>query len=159
MLWFFEKTNICNFADDNTIYICAKSVNDVIENLQSDLKIALKWFMDNQVMGNSRKFQFMILSKYTINKSIVINNKTIKLSRSMKLLGLAIDNKLNFGIHINNICKVTSTKIKHSRRSRNRLNLSQGKVLYNSFILSQFNYYCLVWIFCSKTLQNKINQI
>ena len=44
MLWFVEKTDICNFADDNTIYSCAKSVNDAIENLQSDLKIALKWF-------------------------------------------------------------------------------------------------------------------
>ena len=25
--------------------------------------------------------------------------------------------------------------------------------------MSQFNYYCLVWMFCSKTLQNKINKI
>ena len=24
---------------------------------------------------------------------------------------------------------------------------------------SQFNYCCLVWMFCNKTLQNKINQI
>ena len=36
MLWFVEKTDICNFADDNTIYSCAKSVNNVIENLQSE---------------------------------------------------------------------------------------------------------------------------
>ena len=38
MLWFVEKTDICNFADENTIHSRAKSVNDVIENLQSDLK-------------------------------------------------------------------------------------------------------------------------
>ena len=101
MLWLIEKTDICNFADNNTIYSCAKSVNDVIENLQSDLKIALKWFKDNQMMANPGKFQFMILSKNTINKSIVINNKTIESSKSVKLLGLTIDNKLNFGIHIN----------------------------------------------------------
>ena len=68
MLWFVEKTDICNFAEDNSIYSCAKSVNDVIENLQSDLKIALKWFKDNQMMANPGKFQFMILSKNTINK-------------------------------------------------------------------------------------------
>ena len=68
MLWFVEKTDICNFADDNTIYSCAKSVNDVIENLQSDLRIVLKWFKDNQMIANPGKFQFMILSKNTINK-------------------------------------------------------------------------------------------
>ena len=54
----------------------------------------------------------MILSKNTINKSIVINNKTIDSSNSVKLLGLSINNKLNFGIHINNICKVVGVKIK-----------------------------------------------
>ena len=159
MLWFVEKTVICNFADDNTIHNCVKSVNDVIENLQSDLKIVLKWFKYNQMMANLGKFHFMILSKNTINKSFAINNKTIQSSKSVKLLGLTTDNKLNFGIHINNKCKVANAKIKGLGRIRNKLNLSQAKILYNSFILSQPNYCCLVWMFCSKTLQNKINQI
>ena len=126
------KNDIFNFADDNTIYSCAKSVNDIIENLQSVLKISLKWFKDNQMMTNPGKFQFMILSKNAINKSIVIDNKTIESSKSVKLLGLTIDNKLNFGIHIKNICKVAS---KGLGRIRNRINLSQAKILYNSFYL------------------------
>ena len=111
------------------------------------------------MMAITVKFKFMILSKNKINKSIAIDNKTIESSKSVKLLGLTIDKKLNSGIHINNICKVTGAKIKGLGRIRNRLNLSQAKILYNSFILSQFNYCCLVWMFCSKTLQNKINQI
>ena len=80
-------------------------------------------------------------------------------SKSVNLLGLTIDNKLKFGIHINNICKVASVTIKGFGRIRNRLNLSQAKILYKPLILSHFNYCCLVWMFCSKTLQNKINQI
>ena len=147
MLRFVEKTDIYN-----TIYSCTKSVKGVIENLQSDLKIALKWFKDNQMMANPEKFQLMILNNNTINKSIVINNKTIEPFKSVKLLGLTIDNKLNFLIHISNICKVASAKIKGLGRIRNRLNLSQVKTLYNSFILSQFKYCCLVCILCSKTL-------
>ena len=91
MLRFVEKTDIYN-----TIYSCTKSVKGVIENLQSDLKIALKWFKDNQMMANPEKFQLMILNNNTINKSIVINNKTIEPFKSVKLLGLTIDNKLNF---------------------------------------------------------------
>ena len=54
MLWFVEKSDICNFADDSTIYSCAKSVNDVIENLESDLKIALKLFKDNQMSQSTK---------------------------------------------------------------------------------------------------------
>ena len=64
------------------------------------------------MMANPVKLQLMILSKNTINKSIAIGNKTIESSKSVKLLGLTIDNKLNFEIHINNICKVASAKIK-----------------------------------------------
>ena len=74
--------------------------------------IALKWLKDNEMMANPEKFQYMILSKNTINKSIAINNKTNESSKSLKLLGLTIDNKLNYGIHINNVCKVASAKTK-----------------------------------------------
>ena len=55
--------------------------------------------------------------------------------------------------------KVASAKIKGLGRIRDGLNLSQAKILYNPFILSQVNYCCLVRMFCSKALQDKINQI
>ena len=45
------------------------------------------------MMANPEKFQFMILSKNAINQSIVINNKTIESSKSVKLLELTIDNQ------------------------------------------------------------------
>ena len=76
------------------------------------------------MMANPGKFQFIILSKNTINQSIVINNKTSVSSRSVKLLELTIYNKLTFGVFINNICKVASAKIKGLGRIRSRLYLS-----------------------------------
>ena len=68
-------------------------------------------------------------SKQKYNQSIIINNKTIESSKSVKLLGEKI------GL-INNICKVANKKIKSLRRIRSRLNLAQVKILYNAFILS-----------------------
>ena len=41
---FIEKTEVCNFADDNTIYDCGKDLSNILENLKHDLKILLKWF-------------------------------------------------------------------------------------------------------------------
>ena len=80
----------------------------------------------------------------------------------MKLLGLTIDKKLDFRIHINNICRVASAKLKGLGGIRIRLNLSQTKNLCNSFILSSSTIVafsvCSV-MFCSRMLQNKINQI
>ena len=84
----------------------------------------------------------MILSKNTVNHSIEILVLKIDSSNSVKLLGLTIGNKLNFNIHMNDI--VTSAKLKGLGRIRDRLNVSQARVLYNSLILSQFDYSSLI---------------
>ena len=44
-----------NFADDNTLYYCGKTTENVIKNLKPHLKIVLKWFRNNQMMANPGK--------------------------------------------------------------------------------------------------------
>ena len=39
---FIEKSEICNFADDNNIYDCGKDLPNILENLKHDIKILLK---------------------------------------------------------------------------------------------------------------------
>ena len=70
---FIEKSEICNFADDNTIYDCGEDLSNILENLKHDMKILLKWFRINSLQANPGKFQFMILGKKT--KFGQINNK------------------------------------------------------------------------------------
>ena len=60
---FIEKSEICNFADDNTIYDCGKDLSNISENLKHDMKILLKWFRINSLQANPGKFQFMILGE------------------------------------------------------------------------------------------------
>ena len=88
-----------------------------------------------------------------------IENSKLTSAESVKLLGLTIDKNLKFDLHISNIRKVASTKIKSLTRIRNSLDEKQAKLLYNSFILSQFNYCSIIWMFCSKTAYRKIEQI
>ena len=52
-IMFIEKTEICNFADDNTIYDCGEDLSNILENLKHDLKTLLKWFKVIQVNFNS----------------------------------------------------------------------------------------------------------
>ena len=62
---FFEiqKSNIFNFADDNTLYSCSQDLQTVIENLTYDVKNVLTWFRINSMKTNPKKFQYLILSK------------------------------------------------------------------------------------------------
>ena len=63
---FFEikKSNICNFADDNTLYFCSQDLQSVIENLIYDVKGILTWFKINSKKANPKKFEFMVLSNF-----------------------------------------------------------------------------------------------
>ena len=45
-----------NIADDNTLYCCPETTEDVLQNLQSDPKILLKWFGSNQIITKPGKF-------------------------------------------------------------------------------------------------------
>ena len=54
------RSIVYNFADDNTLYYCGEATENVIKNLQSDLKIVLKWFRNNQMVANLEKFNYML---------------------------------------------------------------------------------------------------
>ena len=49
---FIEKTEVCNFADNDTIYDCDEDLSNVLENLKHDLKILFKWFRINSLQAN-----------------------------------------------------------------------------------------------------------
>ena len=64
---FIVNVNICNFADDNTIYVSDNKQNVVEENLKVASEVMLKWFKYNTISANPDKFQFMILGKNVTN--------------------------------------------------------------------------------------------
>ena len=67
---FIEKSKICNFADDNTIYDCGEDLSNILENLKHDLKILLTWYRINPLQAKLGKFQFMIFGKKNKIRSI-----------------------------------------------------------------------------------------
>ena len=73
-----------------------------------DLKTLSKWFRINSFQANPGKFQFMILGKKKRNSvKLMINSNEIEESKRVVLLGIKIDNPLNFDEHINNLCPST----------------------------------------------------
>ena len=65
---FIENCEICNFADDKTLYSDGMKLSSILENLKRDMKVISKWFRINSLKANSGKFQFMILGKKQCNK-------------------------------------------------------------------------------------------
>ena len=90
-------TNICNFADDNTIYSCQNDLKTILKDLRYDMVNLLRWFKENSMKANPKKFQYMIPAK-TSRQPITLNINQIKVKESQKvlLLCLTIDNLLTY---------------------------------------------------------------
>ena len=101
LFFFVLKCDICNFADDNTMYSCNEILSKILANLRFDLKSVLMWFTVNSLNPNPGKFQYMILGKCAINQlSLFINGIKIERTSEVVLLGITIDDLLTFKTHI-----------------------------------------------------------
>ena len=151
------ESKICNFADDNTLYVCDTSFEAVLQKLLEDVPVVIHWFRKNEMAVNPKKFQVMFLGCDKQGLQIPIDNTTIISSNSVRLLGIIIDHRLTFNDHIFEICNKANRKISALLRIRNFLNKKQAEILSNSYILSAFNYCPLIWMFCTKTAGQKID--
>ena len=56
MPFFVSKSDMCNFADDNTLSSCGKMLSDILNYLKFDQGHSLKWFKVNSLKPNPSNF-------------------------------------------------------------------------------------------------------
>ena len=78
---------------------------------------------------------------------------------NMNLLGVHIDDKLNFNLHITKICRSAANQLHALIRLRMFLNFEEKKTLINSYFYLNFNYCPLAWMFSSAKSLNKIESL
>ena len=81
---------------------------------EKSANLALKWFENNHMKANPSKFQ-VILFKCRKDEEVFdldIGDELIKPVSLMKLLGVFIDDNLNFNGHVSTLC------VKHGRQMR-----------------------------------------
>ena len=78
--------------------------------------------------ANPAKFQMMFLG-LTINNFLCLNidGQKIKQSEHIELLGVEIDNKLNFDMHVKELCQIMNQKLCAFSRIRPFLNREKLK--------------------------------
>ena len=93
------------------------------------------------------------------NLWVRIGNQKIWEESNVKLLGVNIDKQLKFDSHINDLCSKASKKLSAMTRLAKYLSFKKKKILFNSFFQSQFKYCPLVWMFCGRKANNRINRL
>ena len=89
-----------------------------------------------------------------------IKNSSVIGTHEVKLLGTLIDRNLRFKSHIQLICSMVGKKINALlARLCKLLPFKKGSILMNAFVMSQFAFSPLIGLFCSRTLNPKINAL
>ena len=71
------------------------------------------WFKLNEMIANPEKIQLIFFGRKEDQElSIEFNGNVIKISDTVKHLGVTIDSKLRFNEHVKTICQKTNSKVK-----------------------------------------------
>ena len=151
------KSDLCNFADDNTLHVSDLSLSTVVDKLESSAKSVINWFEYNYMKLNQSKCKILISgNKEEVIIATVGETKIIE-SHKVKLLGIYIDRELKLNDHVNSSYKKAGKKLNALIRLCNILPFHRRRLLMKSFIESQFGYSPLIGLFYSRTLNTKIN--
>ena len=88
-----------------------------------------------------------------------VNGTTSIMSEnSVKALGVIIDNRLKFSQHVSACCTKAARQLNALARISRYLDVKSRKIIYQSFISSNFSYCPLVWHFCGIQNNNKLEK-
>ena len=96
LFYLTEMTQVCNFADDTTFYVCDKDLNTLINRLEHDIALAVGWFENNFMKLNQDKCNLLVSGHKNEIVWAKIGETKIQESNKQKLLGVVIDRNQNF---------------------------------------------------------------
>ena len=110
-----------------------------------------KFDMVSDIM--SGKIDIFLISE---DHFIAIQDFIIQNSNQEKLLGITLDNKLAFDVHVSKLCGKASQKLHALVWISHFMSTKQRQIIMKTFIQPQFGYCPLVWMFHSRKLNSRI---
>ena len=125
--------------------------------LEKEINKMMDWFAKNSLAANPTKFQTLLMcgnNKKVDDLNIIVENTKLESTSSIKLFGVNIDSKLNFNDHVYDMCTKAARQLNVLQRLKGSLDFDSRMVIYKSFIISNFNYCPVVWLFTSHPYRN-----
>ena len=117
--------NFILFADDTTIFIKGKDINELKIILNRELGLVADWIKSNKLTLNIKKTNYMIsypLMTHTPDIMIKIDDLILKQVNEIKFLGITLDNLLKWKPHIDDLKSKLCKLMGEIYRIRNHLN-------------------------------------
>ena len=112
------EVSLYNFADDITISVTAKNTDELLQLAKIKTKKCLDWFKSNEMIANPSNFQAITNDSKdkSINEFETDQEFAIKIEKNVTLLGVQIDENLEFDSHIDKICKKAAYQLNFLKR-------------------------------------------
>ena len=137
------------FADDTSLYYSCKDARTIEDTVNRELVKISDWLSANRLSLNVGKSKLLF---FTNNDRIILKDITIRINEQIlvevtnaKYLGVYIDNKLHWDVHINDMRLRMSKGISILAKIRHYVPNSVLRSLYFTFINSHTNYNLLNW--------------
>lgn len=100
-----NRCKINLFADDTTIYLVGRDVNEMIELMNQELEKLSGWLNVNKLKLNANKTKYMVIGHVKVGRlnPLKIDDCEIERTSEVKYLGCFIDEKLNFNANCNQL--------------------------------------------------------
>ena len=138
------------YADDSAILYSHKDPRVISERLGQELESCSKWLVDNKLSLHLGKTESILFgSKRKLKKIkdffVTCNGQTINNQKSVKYLGVMLDQELSGEAIANEVIKKVNARLRFMYRQGYFLTSSMRKKSCNSLIQCHFDYACSSW--------------
>ena len=140
------------FADDTTIHTSNTDIDSLTKTLQQSTNDLIKWTELNHMSLHPQKTKCMLITSRQKRQnlshklpSICIKNEPIEQITHHKVLGITIDENLNWHHHISYLCKCTSQKVYQLSKIKHFLDPTSRKLFFQAHIQSSIDYASTLW--------------
>jgi len=139
------------YADDGVVLVIGIVLPTVCEVMQRTLKGIEKWCFNHQLSVNPSKTEMVLFTrKYKIEmmKNIIFYQQELTCSKQVKYLGVILDSKLNWKVHVDAKCQKALVAFYQLRRVTGKTWGYSPKIvhwIYTMVIRPMLSYAAVVW--------------
>jgi len=155
-----QTSETYHFADDTHLLNFSKTVRSLCGRINADLRALVNWLNANRISLNASKTEFVIFrspwKRLDCTPRIKLDGTFLAPSKSVKYLGVHIDEHLNWKTHVSSVsiklrrANGALSKIRHFIPTRLLVNI------YHAIFMSHIRYACQIWGLCDNSVTHRI---
>lgn len=138
------EVDVINYADDTDVIVKGNTYQEAVKLAECSLKRAEDWFCSNKLCMNTNKTTAILFktpqSRFDTPQNMNLGHLTLDFTKHSNLLGLQIDDTLNWSEHITVLCGKLSNICYSLGVLSEYLSLGSMKTIYHAVFESKLRY-------------------